>query len=257
MTSRTKLSRVPLAGERHRADIALPSRAPIGRLLPDMLQLLNDRAASRPLARQLLTSDGAVLPRHTRSRSVPPAPDVHDVADHVAGELDLHTSRRRPVARRTTAGMATNVSTLIAAQLARGERWQGAFIVARAVGGSRRIVSSAAARAVFEITRTAQLLQQPVTTGRQTAVKTAVTSIRGGAGKSTGTVLLGTTYAHYRQDPVLLVEADPALGSLPLRLGVRSLRPSAPSDVFGWAQALPRRVIESMDVARTERASRA
>ncbi|RPK76784.1 hypothetical protein EES45_22400 [Streptomyces sp. ADI97-07] len=253
MTSRTKLSRVPLAGERHRADIALPSRAPIGRLLPDMLQLLNDCAASRPLARQLLTSDGAVLPRHTRSRSVPPAPDVHDVADHVAGELDLHTSRRRPVARRTTAGMATNVSTLIAAQLARGERWQGAFIVARAVGGSRRIVSSAAARAVFEITRTAQLLQQPVTTGRQTAV----TSIRGGAGKSTGTVLLGTTCAHYRQDPVPLVEADPALGVLPLRLGVRSLRPSAPSDVFGWAQALPRRVIESMDVARTERASRA
>ncbi|KQX78912.1 hypothetical protein ASD51_18120 [Streptomyces sp. Root55] len=199
----------------------------------------------------MLTSDGAVLPRHTRSRSVPSAPDVHDVADHVAGELDLQTPRRRPVPRRTTAGVATTVSTLIAAQLARGERWQGAFSVARA--GSRRIVSSAAARAVFEITRTAQLLQQPVTTGRQTAV----TSIRGGAGKSAGTVLLGTTYAHYRQDPVPLVEADPALGVLPLRLGVRSLRPSAPSDVFGWAQALPRRVIESMDVARTERASRA
>ncbi|MFE4212088.1 MinD/ParA family protein [Streptomyces sp. NPDC056844] len=59
-----------------------------------------------------------------------------------------------------------------------------------------------------------------MTTGRQIAV----TSIRGGAGKSTVAALLGSTYAHYRQDPVLLVEADPALGSLPLRLGCQSLR---------------------------------
>ncbi len=59
-----------------------------------------------------------------------------------------------------------------------------------------------------------------MTTGRQIAV----TSIRGGAGKTTVAALLGTTYAHYRQDPVLLVEADPALGSLPQRLGAESLR---------------------------------
>ncbi len=52
----------------------------------------------------------------------------------------------------------------------------------------------------------------------------AVTSIRGGAGKTTVAALLGTAYAHYRQDPVLLVEADPALGSLPLRLGADALR---------------------------------
>ncbi|MFD7970842.1 AAA family ATPase [Streptomyces clavifer] len=96
----------------------------------------------------------------------------------------------------------------------------GEPLASRAVRGLRRIVSSSAAREVAEITRTAELLQQPVTTGRQIAV----TSIRGGAGKSTVAALLGTTYAHYRQDPVLLVEADPALGSLPLRLGVRSLR---------------------------------
>ncbi|MFD3647626.1 MinD/ParA family protein [Streptomyces cyaneofuscatus] len=89
--------------------------------------------------------------------------------------------------------------------------------VARAV---RRIVSSSAAREVAELTRTAEALQQPVTTGRQIAV----TSIRGGAGKTTVAALLGTAYAHYRQDPVLLVEADPALGSLPLRLGAETLR---------------------------------
>ncbi|MFJ8883805.1 MinD/ParA family protein [Streptomyces sp. NPDC102402] len=96
----------------------------------------------------------------------------------------------------------------------------GESLVSRATRGVRRIVSSSAAREVAQITRTAELLQQPVTTGRQIAV----TSIRGGAGKSTVTALLGATYAHYRQDPILLVEADPALGSLPLRLGAETLR---------------------------------
>ncbi|WP_406148913.1 MinD/ParA family protein [Streptomyces sp. NBC_01012] len=96
----------------------------------------------------------------------------------------------------------------------------GEPLVSRAAQAVRRIVSSSAAREVTEITRTAERLQQPVRTGRQIAV----TSIRGGAGKTTVAALLGTTYAHYRQDPVLLVEADPALGSLPLRLGSPSLR---------------------------------
>ncbi|MFI8498991.1 hypothetical protein ACIGFK_10915 [Streptomyces sp. NPDC085524] len=91
---------------------------------------------------------------------------------------------------------------------------------ARATRAVRRIVSSSAAREVADATRSAELLQQSVTTGRQIAV----TSIRGGAGKSTVAALLGTTYAHYRQDPVLFVEADPALGSLPIRLGAESLR---------------------------------
>jgi len=91
---------------------------------------------------------------------------------------------------------------------------------ARAARALRRTLSSSAAREVAEVTRIAQLLQQPVTTGRQIAF----TSIRGGSGKSTVAALLGTTYAHYRQDPVLFLEADPALGSLPLRLGAHAGR---------------------------------
>lgn len=97
---------------------------------------------------------------------------------------------------------------------------RGEPVTARASRALRRITSSSVAREVAELTRTAGLLQQPVTTGRQIAV----TSIRGGAGKTTVAALLGTAYAHYRQDPVLLVEADPALGSLPLRLGAETLR---------------------------------
>ncbi|MBT2369227.1 MinD/ParA family protein [Streptomyces sp. ISL-10] len=101
----------------------------------------------------------------------------------------------------------------------RGPR-RGESFAARAARAVGRIVVSSAAREVAETTRTAEVLQQPVTTGRQIAV----TSIRGGAGKSTVAALLGITYSHYRQDPVLLVEADPALGSLPLRLGAEALR---------------------------------
>ncbi|MEE1768604.1 MinD/ParA family protein [Streptomyces sp. JV185] len=97
---------------------------------------------------------------------------------------------------------------------------RGEPFAARAARALRVSVSSSAAREVARTTATAEMLQQPVTTGRQIAV----TSIRGGAGKSTVAALLGTTYAHYRQDPVLFVEADPALGSLPLRLGAESLR---------------------------------
>ncbi|MFF3176233.1 MinD/ParA family protein [Streptomyces sp. NPDC057900] len=96
----------------------------------------------------------------------------------------------------------------------------GEPVTVRASRALRRIASSSVSREVAELTRTAELLQQPVTTGRQIAV----TSIRGGAGKTTVAALLGTAYAHYRQDPVLLVEADPALGSLPLRLGAETLR---------------------------------
>ncbi|MFF8695765.1 MinD/ParA family protein [Streptomyces sp. NPDC015144] len=97
---------------------------------------------------------------------------------------------------------------------------RGEPFAARAARALRVSVSSSAAREVARTTATAETLQQPVTTGRQIAV----TSIRGGAGKTTVAALLGATYAHYRQDPVLLVEADPALGSLPLRLGAESLR---------------------------------
>ncbi|MFJ6016358.1 MinD/ParA family protein [Streptomyces sp. NPDC092952] len=118
-----------------------------------------------------------------------------------------HAPDSRPVVDRGLAGVGRKAR--------RGEPF-----AARAARALRVSVSSSAAREVARTTATAEALQQPVTTGRQIAV----TSIRGGAGKTTVAALLGATYAHYRQDPVLLVEADPALGSLPLRLGAESLR---------------------------------
>ncbi|WP_274916638.1 MinD/ParA family ATP-binding protein [Streptomyces sp. WZ-12] len=107
-----------------------------------------------------------------------------------------------------------------AVDLVRRKPQRGESSAVRAARALRRALSSSAAREVAEVTHTAAVLQQPVTTGRQIAV----TSIRGGSGKSTVAALLGTTYAHYRQDPALFLEADPALGSLPLRLGAASQR---------------------------------
>ncbi|MFH8407917.1 MinD/ParA family protein [Streptomyces sp. NPDC018019] len=106
------------------------------------------------------------------------------------------------------------------AGLLRRKPQHGEPFATRATRALRRVLCSSAAREVAETTRTAEVLQRPVTTGRQIAV----TSIRGGSGKTTVAALLGTTYAHYRHDPVLFLEADPALGSLPLRLGAETLR---------------------------------
>ncbi|MEU4505390.1 MinD/ParA family protein [Streptomyces sp. NPDC024089] len=128
-------------------------------------------------------------------------------APYTPGTRPHHTPDSRPVVDRGLAGLGRKAR--------RGEPF-----AARAARALRVSVSSSAAREVARTTATAEMLQQPVTTGRQIAV----TSIRGGAGKSTVAALLGTTYAHYRQDPVLFVEADPSLGSLPLRLGAESLR---------------------------------
>ncbi|MGF1432024.1 MinD/ParA family ATP-binding protein [Kitasatospora sp. LaBMicrA B282] len=84
----------------------------------------------------------------------------------------------------------------------------------------RRVIASSAAQDVDRVARIGRDLQQPVATGRQIAV----TSVRGGAGKTTVAALLGAAYAHYRHDPVLMLEAEPALGTLPLRLGATDLR---------------------------------
>ncbi|MEV8314051.1 type VII secretion protein [Streptomyces sp. NPDC059900] len=91
---------------------------------------------------------------------------------------------------------------------------------ARRTGRSLRKLTASAGQEVAEQTRLAREVQQPVTTGRVIAV----TSIRGGVGKSTVSALLARTFNHYRHDPVLALEADAALGTLPVRLGAESVR---------------------------------
>ncbi|KOG28703.1 hypothetical protein ADK35_03350, partial [Streptomyces viridochromogenes] len=92
--------------------------------------------------------------------------------------------------------------------------------LAQRTGRTLRRLTASASQEVTEQTRFAQELQQPVTTGRVIAV----TSIRGGVGKSTVSALLGRTFNHYRHDPVLTLEADAALGTLPVRMGANTVR---------------------------------
>jgi MinD-like ATPase involved in chromosome partitioning or flagellar assembly len=85
------------------------------------------------------------------------------------------------------------------------------------VGRTVRGVASAS-HDVRIATELAGQLAQPVTTGR----RIAVLSIRGGAGKSTVSTLIGAAFAGHRNDRVLAIDADPDLGSLALRAGAAS-----------------------------------
>ncbi|MEK8143319.1 MinD/ParA family protein [Streptomyces sp. M10(2022)] len=139
-------------------------------------------------------------PRRTRACPCPPAPRRRIAERPRIQGIRAGTPTSRPVHSGRQAvpqhpGSRPVVDEALAGAVRKPRH--GEPFASRAVRAVRRIVSSSAAREVAEITRTAELLQQPVTTGRQIAV----TSIRGGAGKSTVAALLGTTYAHYRQDP--------------------------------------------------------
>jgi MinD-like ATPase involved in chromosome partitioning or flagellar assembly len=93
----------------------------------------------------------------------------------------------------------------------------------RTVHRVRELLGVGATREVREATARAELLRQPVTTLR----RLAVLSVRGGAGKTTVATLLATTLAGGRHDRVLAVDAAPDLGSLALRAGAASPRPTA------------------------------
>ncbi|GAA1901255.1 EsaB/YukD family protein [Streptantibioticus ferralitis] len=129
-----RLSRVTLVGERRRVDLVLPSDEPIGRLLPEVLVLLDDAVSSPPVPRHLVTGNGTVLPqdgslasagvadgavlRLVRAQYAPAAPVVHDVTDEVADDLDLRAWRWGPASRRWTSGAMALVLSLTAALLA-------------------------------------------------------------------------------------------------------------------------------------------
>ncbi|MEU7584302.1 hypothetical protein AB0B50_42745 [Streptomyces sp. NPDC041068] len=152
-------------------------------------------------APQAVESDAAVAPR--AQPSSPPLPTPGGVRDP---RVPLQAPESVPT-----------VDPRLA--LALGSPQHGDSAVRR-TGRSLRRLTASAGQEVAEQTRLAREVQQPVTTGRVIAV----TSIRGGVGKSTVSALLARTFNHYRHDPVLALEADAALGTLPVRLGAQSVR---------------------------------
>ncbi|MEV5705216.1 hypothetical protein [Actinoallomurus sp. NPDC052274] len=115
----------------------------------------------------------------------------------------------------TQAGPPATGAPLAARDLVRRSAY-GDPLVRRMSRGVRRAVGASAAGDVRKAADVEAVLSRPVPSCRQIAV----TSIRGGAGKTTVAGLTATAIAQYRQDRVLAVDADSGLGSLPLRMGV-------------------------------------
>ncbi|TDD65744.1 MinD/ParA family protein [Actinomadura rubrisoli] len=103
--------------------------------------------------------------------------------------------------------------------------------VARRVGrGVRRAMGASAAGQARDLAQLTAQMGVAVPSCR----RIAVTSIRGGAGKSTVAALVAGIVRQHRSDRVIAVDADPGLGSLPLRLGV-----NAPSSLRHLVAARP------------------
>jgi type VII secretion integral membrane protein EccD len=153
--SRTALSRVTLVGERRRVDLVLPSREPVGVLLPEVLRVLDDRAGEQPELRHLVTSDGSALApdstlessgvldgavlRLVRLDDAPSAPAVHDVTDEGTDDLDVRAWQWSSEVQRVVAGGATVLWAVAAGVLARGHfdlAAVGAGLLAVALGSA-------------------------------------------------------------------------------------------------------------------------
>jgi ESX secretion system protein EccD len=127
-------SRVTLIGTRRRVDVVLPADEPVGRLLPDLLELTNEPAADPPRLRHLSTPDGRLLQgddtlaaaevadgTHLRlvgSEDAPPAPVVHDVTEETAADLDARAWRWGAGPRTGTAAAGIVVVTAAVTLLA-------------------------------------------------------------------------------------------------------------------------------------------
>ncbi|MEW2358420.1 MinD/ParA family protein [Spirillospora sp. NPDC029432] len=102
--------------------------------------------------------------------------------------------------------------------------------------GMRKALGASAGTDMRDQVELATRLGAPVRSCR----RIAVTSIRGGAGKSTLATLIARTIQQHREDRVLAIDADPGLGSLPLRLGVaptHSLHDVAATRPRTWDEA--------------------
>lgn len=111
-------------------------------------------------------------------------------------------------------------------------------LMRRLGSGMRKAVGGGAAADAREQAELHDLMVRPVSTCRQIAV----VSVRGGAGKTTLAALTATAIADIRGDRVLAVDADSALGSLPLRLGVRAehtVQDLASRTPRSWDEAAP------------------
>ncbi|HEV7712622.1 MAG TPA: EsaB/YukD family protein [Asanoa sp.] len=151
-----RYSRVTVVGARRRLDTVLPADEPVGRLLPEVMVLLDEPVAQPPRPRQLVTRTGAVLDAEATLSAAgvadgavldlvgvddsPPAPVVHDVTEDAADGLGAHAWRWGPATRRWTISVAVAALAATAAVLvdglAAGAPWLAAGAVALCLAGA-------------------------------------------------------------------------------------------------------------------------
>lgn len=124
-------SRVTVIGRHRQLDAVLPADEPLGRLLPDLLRMLDEPVEPSPRRRYLTTAigqslsaeqtlgsaqlmDGAVL-RLTAEGEVPPPPTVYDVAEEAVNDLGRHGTTFQTGHRQWAAGCAVVFALLAGA----------------------------------------------------------------------------------------------------------------------------------------------
>ena len=129
-----RLTRLTLSGSRRRADLVLPSDEPVGLLVPDLVAMVGGAGGPAPGGYQLTTVDGMALDLSASLRDAgvpdgalvrldpiiesPPAPILHDVADHVSDDLDRLRGRWDAASLRWTATAVVAFAALVGALLA-------------------------------------------------------------------------------------------------------------------------------------------
>lgn len=189
-------TRVTVLGSTHKADLVLPDEEPLGTLLPQLLQLLQEEVpGGQELALSTLAGDrldlsasmadqdvahGSLL-RLTSIDEAPHAPEVTDVTDAVALSRDDLRNRWTPGAAATVSAFATALLTFIVCQstlppavtrdllegrfqlIAAGVLLAGAVLLARINQPlPARVFSGAALGAMLPFVQVAALLSFPV-----------------------------------------------------------------------------------------------
>ncbi|MFD0355892.1 hypothetical protein ACFVHW_19470 [Streptomyces sp. NPDC127110] len=183
---------------------------------PHASQAQGLQAYEAPQAGPLPVQPHAPLPQQQPAQQ----PQQPAQQPHQPAQQPQQAYARQPYTPQAPQARAPETVPVPGSDTAAGRPRHGDPLARRTLRTLRGALGSSVAKAVAAETELATQVQQPVTTGRQIVV----TSIRGGSGKTTVTALLSRTYNHFRHDPVLTLEADAALGTLPVRLGVQSLR---------------------------------
>ncbi|GAA2615753.1 MinD/ParA family protein [Actinomadura fulvescens] len=176
-------------------------------------------ALAAPLVNEEYSWDAAISPVPTGQAPGVVSEDEHDDQGHPGGSYDQPAAVQGPATPHAPAPNPQHAAggVPMADEFVR-KNVHGDPLMRRVGRGVRKAVGASGSAGVKTQAEIVELLQRPVSSYRQLAVA----SVRGGAGKTTMAALLATQLARHRADRVLAMDADAELGSLPLRLGVRS-----------------------------------